>query len=202
MTKDNLFTIGHSIYDIKDFIDILHYHDIDVVVDVRSIPYSKFVPQYNKDSLKNDLQKNSIKYIYMGEVLGAKYSNKNLLFENNCVNFEKVRDTEEFKNGINRLKNGLLKGFNITLMCSEKEPFDCHRFCLISKYLYENGININHILSKEEIISQEDLEKKLTQKYKKKLPKQNLFNQEISDDKKRDLLYKFRNKDIGFVYKD
>ncbi|QTA83676.1 DUF488 [Desulfonema limicola] len=143
---NKLYTIGHSTHTFDLFINILKNNQIDVVVDVRSIPYSQFADQYNKDNLKLFLKKNGIYYISMGNLLGARYEDKSLLTDDGKVDFEKVVETKLFQEGICRVTDGIRKGYNITLMCSEKNPLECHRFSLISRFLDEQGFDINHIL--------------------------------------------------------
>ena len=176
-----IYTIGHSILEIDKFISLLKDNNIDTIVDVRSIPYSKFASQFNKETLKHYLKENNIYYIYMGDSLGARYEDRSLLFDDGKVNFKKVQETISFQNGISRLEKGLSKGYKIALMCSEKEAFDCHRFVLISDFLARNGISIKHIYP-DKVVSQEFLEQKLLKKYEKRLPVANLFDQEITDE--------------------
>ena len=95
-----IHTIGHSIYEIEDFIKLLQKNNINTVVDIRSTPYSKFASQFNRELLKQILKKNSICYIFMGNLLGARYDDKNLLFDNGKVNFKKVQETKNFQDGI------------------------------------------------------------------------------------------------------
>lgn len=192
-----IYTIGHSILEIDKFISLLKDNNIDTIVDVRSIPYSKFASQFNKETLKHYLKENNIYYIYMGDSLGARYEDKALLFDDGKVNFKKVQETISFQNGISRLEKGLSKGYKIALMCSEKEAFDCHRFVLISEFLARNGISIKHIYP-DKVVSQEFLEQKLLKKYEKRLPVANLFDQEITDELRLKLAYEFRNKDIAY----
>lgn len=192
-----IYTIGHSILEVDKFISLLKDNNIDTIVDVRSIPYSKFASQFNKETLKHYLKENNIYYIYMGNSLGARYEDKALLFDDGKVNFKKVQETISFQNGISRLEKGLSKGYKIALMCSEKEAFDCHRFVLISEFLARNGISIKHIYP-DKVVSQEFLEQKLLKKYEKKLPVANLFDQEITDELRLKLAYEFRNKDIAY----
>ena len=193
-----LYTIGHSIYKIEDFISLLKKNSINTIVDVRSTPYSKFASQYNRESLKHYLKKNKIYYIFMGDLLGARYEDKSLLFKNGKVNFKKVQKTKSFQDGITRLDKGITKGYNISLMCSEKEAFDCHRFGLISEFLIRNGVEVNHIYPNK-VISQKILEQQLLKKYNKKLPKADLFNPNITKKLQIQLAYELRNKDIAYL---
>lgn len=192
-----LHTIGHSIYPIDDFVSLLKHNSIDTIVDVRSIPYSRFAPQYNKETLKHYLKKNNILYLFMGDLLGARYEDENLLFDDGRVNFQKVQQTKSFQDGVNRLDKGITQGYTIALMCSEKEAFDCHRFGLISQFLTKNGVAVNHIYP-DKIVPQRDLEKELLTKYHKQLPKVNLFNLELTEDIQIQCAYTLRNRDIAY----
>lgn len=190
-------TIGHSIYEIDDFIFLLKKYKIDTIVDVRSTPYSRFASQFNKESLKHYLNDNNIYYIFMGDLLGARYEDKDLLFDDGKVDFKKVQQTKSFQEGIDRLEKGITKGHNISLMCSEKEAFDCHRFGLISEFLTKKSIKVNHLYP-DKVLTQEELEKKLLKKYEKFLPKADLFNPDITEELQIELAYKFRNEDIAY----
>lgn len=190
-----LYTVGHSVYEIDNFISLLKKNHINTIVDVRSTPYSKFASQYNKEALKQYLNENEICYIFMGDLLGARYEDKNLLFDNGRVNFKKVQETISFQNGISRLEKGITKGYNISLMCSEKEAFDCHRFGLISEYINNHlvDIDIKHIYP-DKILSQNDLENKLLKKYHKHIDYLGLETEKPPIEQ----AYIFRNEDIAY----
>ncbi len=192
-----IYTIGHSIYEIEDFVELLKQNQINTIVDVRSTPYSKFAPQYNRETLKKYLKQNSICYIFMGDLLGARYEDKTLLFDDGKVDFKKVQETKNFQDGVMRLQKGIEKGYSISLMCSEKEAFDCHRFGLISEFLSKKSIEINHIYS-DKVVLQQELEQKLLKKYEKQIPKIDLFNQNIDFQEQLKEAYKLRNKDIAY----
>jgi len=162
---NKIFTIGHSTHTINKFISMLKQYSVNTIVDVRSVPYSRFNSQYNKEELKAKLKANGICYVFMGQELGARYEEESLLFEDGAVDFKKVQDTENFLKGIDRLKKGIQKGYSISLMCSEKNPIECHRFGLVSEYLSKNDFEIAHI-TPTEVISQKELELKLMEKYK------------------------------------
>ena len=190
-----IYTVGHSIYEADDFVQLLKNNNINTIVDVRSTPYSKFASQYNKESLHQYLKQNGICYIFMGDMLGARYEDKDLLFENGSVNFKQVQETKIFQDGIARLDKGITKGYNISLMCSEKEAFDCHRFGLISEFISNNltDINIKHIYP-DKILSQKDLENLLIKKYHKKIDYLGLE----TDKTPLEQAYILRNKDIAY----
>jgi len=146
---NKIFTIGHSTDAIDMFIGYLKLYGIDTVVDVRSIPYSRFASQFNREILSKRLKRESIYYVPMGYNLGARYTEKELLFEDGKVDFSKVVSTNRFKNGISRLEKGIEKGLKIVLMCSEKNPIECHRFSLISNCLYSKGYNVMHLVEED-----------------------------------------------------
>lgn len=155
------FTIGYGNYPIDLFIGFLQQVGIDTIVDVRSSPYSQYNPYYNRDNLEKYLGKNQIGYSYMGDRIGGRYSNPGLLFPDGRVNYQKVQNTELFKEGINQLLSVIASGKKIALMCSEKEPERCHRFVLISRVLQSKGVKVFHIRPEIKLQANEDLEKEL-----------------------------------------
>jgi len=160
------FTIGHSNRTLNEFISLLNNLSINCVVDARSKPYSKYAKQFNKETIKKFLEDNKIYYIFMGNELGAKTENAKFLTKGE-VDFNKLRESPDFKNGISRIIDGLNKKFNIAIMCSEKNPIDCHRFSLISKELKFRGIEVKHIISAGEIKTQEEIENEVVKNFEK-----------------------------------
>ncbi|MHB8280847.1 MAG: DUF488 domain-containing protein [Candidatus Humimicrobiaceae bacterium] len=160
------YTIGHSNRSIEEFIDLLNKQSVNCVVDARSMPYSKYAIQFNKDSIKNFLENSKIYYIFMGDEIGAKTEDKKFL-TNGKVDFNKLKEKPDFKKGIDRIIEGLCKKYNIAIMCSEKNPVDCHRFSLISKALKEKGICVKHIINQNEIKTQEELEYEIVKNIEK-----------------------------------
>jgi len=162
---NKIFTIGHSTDSVDFFFSLLMNNGVDTVVDVRSVPYSRFASQFSKDLLSVFLKNKNINYIPMGNQLGARYEDKELLFADGKVDFSKVVKTKLFQSGIIRIETGIEKGLKIALMCSEKNPLECHRFSLISHYLHEKKYTINHIVN-ESVFNHENLEEKLLDYYK------------------------------------
>ena len=194
-----IYTFGHSNHTIDYFNELLGAHGINCVIDVRSIPASTYNPQFNKESLSNYLKNNNITYLHFGDEFGARHTEKDLLDEAGKVDFDKVRKSDKFLAGIERLKGGLSKGFTVALMCSEAEPFDCHRFSLISYYLVRNGFIVRHILKDSTLIENSELEIRLLKKYDKKIPKPTLFDPVIlTETEKLNLAYRFRNMEVAY----
>lgn len=199
MSKYTVYTIGHSNHTIEYFVELLQAHSINCLIDARSVPHSTYTPQFNKRTLHNYLKLYNIRYLHFGKEFGAFHAESDVLDENGNVDFEKVRKTKDFLNGVDRLRNGLDMGYTITLMCSEFEPFDCHRFSLLSYHLARNGFDVKHILKDKSIIDNSDLEKMLLKKYAKKLPQRSLFDPTPKTrEDKINFAYSLRNKDIAF----
>ena len=171
------FTIGHSNYDIQTFMDLLKKFEVNCLVDVRSIPYSKYSTQFNQEQLKSKLNDFSINYLYFGDTLGGKVTNYPEI-NKNSIDLSQVRNLKPFQESITDLHNKINTNDGITLMCSEKDPFSCHRFFLISYSLSILGIEIDHILKSGTSISNTDLEKELT-KNKITIDQTTLFNLDI-----------------------
>lgn len=160
-----MYTIGHSNFKTEDFIGILNHFEISCVVDVRSNPFSQFVPQYNIDELKKTLRKKRILYIYMGKELGGRPANPSFYTTEGLWDYYAISNSNIFQDGISRLMMGLDKGYNIALMCSEFLPINCHRSLIIGRYLYsEYNMDVKHIC-KDKITKQSEVEKMLYEMY-------------------------------------
>ncbi len=192
MGNNTIFTVGHSNHELEYFADILQSFGINSVVDVRSVPASSRYPQFNKSELSDFLKKRGVGYLHFGKEFGARQNNHALLTEDGKVDFEKVRQTEGFQRGIERLRDGVEKGYTIALMCSEAEPFDCHRFSMISVFLEKIGFDVRHILKDKTVKTNTQLENQLLKKYNHQLPIATDIDEQIS------YAYQLRNREIAF----
>src|SRR5919205_603 len=193
--KKTLYTIGHSNNSVERFIELLCAYSITAVCDVRSSPYSKFVPQFNRDQLQNELKKYSIAYVFLGRELGARPTDPQCYVDGK-VQYERLAQTALFKQGITRVRNGM-QAYTIALMCAEGDPINCHRTILICRYLRSNDIEIKHILQSAEIESLRESERRLMQLLK--IPEQDLFS---TTDELIELAYNIQSKKIGFPVDD
>lgn len=193
------FTVGHSNHEVIHFIELLKIHKINCLGDVRSSPYSKFTPQFNKENLDAELKKNKILYVYLGNKIGGRYLDSSLLYPNGVVNYNKVMEQEEFCAGINNVIGNIKKGLRIALMCAEKNPLDCHRFLLVARALSNKGVKVKHILESGEMIFNEDLEKQLLQKYKSEFDQFSFLQENLSQGKTLEEAYQRRNQEVGFA---
>jgi uncharacterized protein (DUF488 family) len=157
--KRELFTIGHSNLSEEDFIHHLKRHDITALGDVRSHPYSRYLPHFCRDYLKFLLKQNNIQYVFLGDQLGARPSDQDCYVEGKAV-YEKIANTVAFQQGLERVAIGVEK-HRIALMCAEKDPITCHRAILICQYLRDFDLDIHHILSNGHLESHFQLEERL-----------------------------------------
>lgn len=137
------FTIGHSNHTQEYFAELLRRHGMNVVCDVRSQPYSRINPQFNREDLRESLRAHGIRYIFLGSELGAR-SELPSCYVNGRVQYDRLAKTARFCSGIDRVLNGA-SSHRLALMCAEKEPLECHRAILVSRRLVERGLEIQHI---------------------------------------------------------
>ena len=197
MEKLVCYTVGHSTHKTEEFIRLIKTRSIQYVLDARSNPYSRHNPQYNRELIKEGLENKGVTYLFIGDLLGARYKNPDLYFPGKKIaDFRKVRKLDTFQRGIDEISSKLKQGCEIVLMCAEKDPFNCHRFVLISYMLSKMGIVIKHILDDGSIVLNQALEEKLILKYKLNY-KQKTFLTNIKN--KQEAIeegYVLRNKDI------
>jgi uncharacterized protein (DUF488 family) len=115
-----------------------------VVVDTRSSPYSKFVPQFDKELVQRSLKEAGIRYLFLGEELGGRPANPAYYDGSGRVVYGRLRDDAHFKSAIVRLESGM-EGFRVALLCGEENPAHCHRRLLIGRVLTEHGHTMLHI---------------------------------------------------------
>lgn len=196
----NLFTIGHSQHTPEYFMHLLKRHGVNYVLDVRSTPYSKYAEQFNKENIYSFLAKNGIKYSYMGKYFGARPTELELYSSEGYLDFEIVTQTERFHIGMENVILGLERGNRIALMCTEKDPFDCHRAIMVARAFDVNGIEVNHILSDGKIQTQAELDERLVDAYYSDREQLTLFNYQniTSEEEYIAQAYRNRNKEIGY----
>ena len=140
-----IYTIGHSKHPIDHFVALLERHAIGAVADVRSTPYSRFNPQFNRDRLQASLAAAGMRYVFLGEELGARSKDPDCYDETGRVSYAKLAATPSFGRGLDRLTSGM-RDHRIAIMCAEREPLDCHRTILVARELEKLGVPVMHIL--------------------------------------------------------
>ena len=141
-----ILTIGHSTHTLEAFVGLLRRHEGDCVVDVRSTPYSRFNPQFNREPLARRLAECGIEYTFFGDALGGR-SDDPACFENGRIRYDRLAATALFRQGLDRVVQGILSR-RAVLMCAEKEPLECHRTLLVAHSLDARGILVEHILAR------------------------------------------------------
>jgi len=199
MNAATLYSIGHSNHSVDQFIFLLKSKGINCLVDIRSTPYSQRLSQFNRESITKDLAKETILYQYMGDNLGGRYTNPALLTGDGQVDYGKVMQENSFQKGLDELVKLASSGKKVAFMCAEKDPFDCHRFALISRALVLKGQHVCHIMADGKVIEQADIEKRLLQKYKGDYDQMDLFAGASSREEALSEAYAMRGKDIAYV---
>jgi uncharacterized protein (DUF488 family) len=154
-----VLTIGHSTLPYERFLALLRQASVTAVADVRTAPYSRHFPHFNRDTLRDELRHDKIAYVFLGEELGGRPKDKRF-FCNGVADYEKMARTEEFAKGLDRVVEGAKK-YRIAMMCSEHDPLDCHRCLLVGRALHQRGVAVRHVLSSGEIIGHNAIEAKL-----------------------------------------
>jgi uncharacterized protein (DUF488 family) len=146
-----IYTLGHSTRPIETFIDLLHAHKIQMVVDVRTIPRSRYCPQFSQARLKKSLCKTKIGYCHLKELGGFRHALKDSL-NTSWINasfrgFADYMQTSDFWQALKKLEK-IAKKKRCALMCSEAVPWRCHR-SLISDALTVKYWKVFHIQSRK-----------------------------------------------------
>ena len=145
MTNIGILTIGHSNHSLERFLALLSKHQVTAVADVRSAPYSRFRPHFNRDALAAGLEAHAIGYAFYGRELGGRPDDP-ACYEEGRVDYERVARTSRFRDGVDRVIDRTARD-RIALMCAEQEPLDCHRTLLVARALDDAGVAVVHILA-------------------------------------------------------
>lgn len=172
-----LYTFGHSNHSLEKFLQLLNKYHITVVGDIRSHPHSKHCPHFNYAFLQRELPKNNLRYCFWGKELGGRPDDPRCYDNHGQVQYSSLINTPAFQVGLSRLKQ-LLVSYPVVLMCTERDPLNCHRSILIGRYLRE--FTIKHILANGDIETQPEIEQRLLNQYNS-LQQPSLFNQNLKD---------------------
>jgi uncharacterized protein (DUF488 family) len=149
----SIYTIGHSSHAWPAFVDLLTAHRISAIADVRSAPYSRRYPQFNRETMQPALADRGIAYVFLGRELGARSEDPDCYVDGR-VQYARLARTTSFNTGITRVIDGAAS-FRIALMCAEREPLDCHRTLLVGRALAARGVGVSHILADGTVESHE-----------------------------------------------
>ena len=141
---DTILTVGHSNHTREFFLDLLIRHHVTALADVRSAPYSRFNPHFDRERLAGTLKASGIEYVYLGDELGGRSDDRSC-YEHGRVRYDRLARTPRFRDGLQRIMRGA-EEHRVALMCAEKEPLHCHRTLLVGHELDRRGVDVAHIL--------------------------------------------------------
>lgn len=154
-----VFTVGHSVHTDAAFLALIRRHDVTNVLDVRSSPYSRRAPQFNRQSLHQFLDSAGIKYSFGGRTLGGRPTDLAVYLAGQ-VSYERMAVAESFIASLRRVAVAA-RSSRVALLCSESDPIECHRFLLIGRALSTRAVEVQHILSDGELESHGHAEERM-----------------------------------------
>lgn len=189
------YTVGHSNHPIEHFLKILLENNIMAIADVRSVPYSRFTPQFDRETLQAKLKSAGIVYSFLGKELGARPSDKKC-YDGGTAVYDLISETALFQSGLDRVVEGCKK-YKLALMCAEKEPLDCHRTVLVGRNLKKRDVLLRHILADGSIEESADADNRLVKITKQEMD--DLFSQSSTATDPVERAYDVRGKEIAFT---
>jgi uncharacterized protein (DUF488 family) len=157
--SDPILTIGHSNHPLWRFLELLQAHGVETVGDVRSVPYSRRYPVYNRETLDRELRSHGIEYVFLGAQLGARPDDP-ACYEGRRASYRRIAESPLFRSGLERAIS-LAQSRRLALLCAEKEPLDCHRALLVSRELKARGVLVSHILAEASLEAHDATESRL-----------------------------------------
>jgi uncharacterized protein (DUF488 family) len=151
-----LLTVGHSNHSVEKLLRILRANRVDVLVDVRSQPYSKYAPHFDKEALKAAVTSAGIGYLFLGDEIGGRPEGAEFYDAEGHVLYDVWRQSPQFLRGIARLEQEAALG-RVAILCGEENPAECHRRFLIGRALIERGGTVQHIRGDGRLQSEAEL---------------------------------------------
>jgi uncharacterized protein (DUF488 family) len=156
-TPRPVLTLGYGSRTIEDLTRLLRRHNVGFVVDVRSIPWSRFRPEFSQDRLIPALREHGVRYLFMGEELGGRPEDPACYDDEGHVDYRACAHRAAFQAGIGRLRAASAAGHSLAIMCSEARPEDCHRTKLVGRALAAAGVDVQHVDQHGQLRSQDDI---------------------------------------------
>lgn len=154
-----VWTVGHSTHTYEQLLDLLRAASITAVADVRTAPFSRQFPQFNKDALQSELRMDGIAYSFLGKELGGRPTGSQYYCDG-VADYERMAQSSDFGRGLQRVLEGARK-YRIALMCSERDPLNCHRCLLVGRALAARGVAVKHVLADGTIADHREIEERL-----------------------------------------
>jgi uncharacterized protein (DUF488 family) len=140
-----VWTVGHSNHEFDAFAHLIEQEQIEFLIDVRSFPYSRFAPHFNREDLQKAIGQQGIRYLFLGEELGGRPTSDDHYDEEGHALYGPMSQEPAFRAAIERVLDGA-NAHRLALVCSEGDPHDCHRRLLVGRVLAEHGAELRHIL--------------------------------------------------------
>jgi uncharacterized protein (DUF488 family) len=153
-TQTSLVTFGYGARSLAEVLGLLSTHRIEYLVDVRSVPWSRYRPELSQDQLPSALGAQEVRYVFMGDVLGGRPDDPSCYDQDGRVDYRACEQLPAFRRGVKRLRDGWEAGHSMALMCSEGRPEDCHRTKLVAAALVDAGVDVKHIDERGQVLSQ------------------------------------------------
>ncbi|PKH06679.1 DUF488 family protein [Moritella sp. Urea-trap-13] len=157
----SIISIGYSRRDIEQFTQTLVEHGVKYLIDVRTKPFSKYSPDFNKENLQAFLRDHGIRYVFMGDSVGGLPSDPRC-YTDGKVDYRKTAISDLFQAGLERLIKANSLPVNVSIMCAEMKPEQCHRSKLIGKELANKNIEIKHLDEKNVVRNQKEIIDRIT----------------------------------------
>lgn len=197
--KETIYTIGYTGFSLDEFVQELKSKGINVVIDVRSSPYSERYADYNRDNLESVLVANKIYYRNYIKEFGARQDDRSFYSKEGHLDFEVFAKSEQFLSGVEKIKNSVAKGFNVVFLCAEKEPVQCHRTILVARAFHELGYNVVHLKPNNVAINHSEIETQLLNMYFPRRYQIDMFSTNVKTDEEYLIdAYRMQNKKIGY----
>lgn len=145
MNQPRIFTVGHGSEDFPTLAARLAPYDIGMIVDVRSVPYSRHAPDFTKDELSHLAAEFNLGYRWLGDRLGGRPSDPALQREGQ-TDWDALEHSDGFAAGVTELE-GLSQITVVAVLCSEVDPAYCHRSTLLAGVLEQHGHPVLHVLA-------------------------------------------------------
>lgn len=140
-----LWSVGHSNHTLEHFASLIHDEQIEFLVDIRSYPYSRIAPHFNREALKETMSARGIRYLFMGSELGGRpHRDEHYDLTGHALYGPMAAETG-FQHAVDRLLAGAHE-HRLALMCSCGHPAECHRRLLVGRVLCQQGAELRHIL--------------------------------------------------------
>jgi uncharacterized protein (DUF488 family) len=153
-----IYTIGHSNHAWGRFLELLATAQIEIVIDVRSYPRSRWA-HFNKEILQQGLGTAGIEYQFAGAELGGKTKD---------MSYDQIAATASFQSALGSVI-AIAATMRAALLCSEHEPLACHRCLLLGRHLVKRGMKVAHLLRDGTIEDHERIEQRLLSKHLRKI---------------------------------